>query len=344
MSRYIICSLSPRFNDFFCNDVKDEFKKEKIAIVGYGWAGRSFYKHINKDKFDVDIYDKNNYFLDTTKLKYINSSVKLQHFNDKIIKSNIDLTKINDMKIGDINYDKIILATGSEINDYNIPGVKQYCHFLKTLDDYNNLKESLQKLDSKDEIMIIGGGATGVELASHLSNKFSNISIIEANDILPDFNNITRKYVKDNHKDINFIINSPVKKIVKNSNHFDIYSDKNKYSAKLIIYCAGVKTNNIKTNEHIYKIGDLSPGEKTAQKARKEGEYYAKCIEKNNCSEFNYNSEGKLLYIKNEIIYDKNKITYIYSKRFQFIFDWLIDDSFEHKLDIKDFHNYPKGY
>jgi NADH dehydrogenase FAD-containing subunit len=343
MSKYFICSISPIMNNIICRDEVNDFKKEKIAVVGYGWAGRSFYKNINKDKFIVDVYDKNNYFLDTTKLKNItlDKNIKLRQFDKHITKFNVDLNNIHNMTIDNIKYDKIILATGSDINDNNISGVKEHCHFLKTFDDYVQLKKAISKLNSTDNIIIIGGGSTGIELASNLSTKFSNITVIDANDILPNYNNITRQYVKNEHKYINFVINEPVKKVEKKDNNYIVHTDKT-YNAQIVIYCAGIKINNPKINNNIYKIGDLSPGEKSAQKARQEGIYFAKCIQHNNCSTFNYESEGRLLHMKNEIIYDKNKITQIYPPWTSFFFDWIVDDSFD--FNYNHYSEYPKCY
>ncbi|WP_419420772.1 NAD(P)/FAD-dependent oxidoreductase [Legionella sp. D16C41] len=81
-----------------------------------------------------------------------------------------------------IDYDILILSTGSQVNDFNIPGVKEYCLLL---DDLANAELFHQKIidsiilknqsDSKAKIKvsIIGGGATGVELAAELAYTLS---------------------------------------------------------------------------------------------------------------------------------------------------------------------------
>jgi NADH dehydrogenase len=83
-----------------------------------------------------------------------------------------------------IRYDYLVLALGSVTNDFGIPGVAQNCMFLddrEGADRFRNrllnhcLRVSRAMNASKDanehvRIAIVGGGATGVELAAELYN------------------------------------------------------------------------------------------------------------------------------------------------------------------------------
>ncbi|MFD1218260.1 MULTISPECIES: NAD(P)/FAD-dependent oxidoreductase [Microbulbifer] len=75
-----------------------------------------------------------------------------------------------------LDYDYLVIALGSQSNDFNTPGVRQHCRFLdsseqaqifhhKLLDQFLQLEN---KVVDKVEIAIVGGGATGVELAAEL--------------------------------------------------------------------------------------------------------------------------------------------------------------------------------
>ena len=121
----------------------------------------------------------------------------------------------NDESIS-IDYDILVIAIGSTSNDFGTPGVKEHCIFLDDQNAAIRLRETLinkftsfcsiiddhQSTDQdKIRIAIVGGGATGVELASELPNmveKFGacgrnkmcsdllDVSVIEATDrILP---------------------------------------------------------------------------------------------------------------------------------------------------------------
>ncbi|MBN9230758.1 MAG: NAD(P)/FAD-dependent oxidoreductase [Legionella sp.] len=86
----------------------------------------------------------------------------------------------NHVKTTKINYDLLILATGSQVNDFNIPGVREHCLLLDDLAQAELfhqviMQEVIKKnqlhpaQDHKIQINIIGGGATGAELAAELN-------------------------------------------------------------------------------------------------------------------------------------------------------------------------------
>ncbi len=83
-----------------------------------------------------------------------------------------------------IRYDYLIMAVGSVSNDFGTPGVRQNCLFLdsrlqadrfrsKLLDHCLRVSRSMSdhpELDAHVRIAVVGGGATGVELAAELYN------------------------------------------------------------------------------------------------------------------------------------------------------------------------------
>lgn len=75
-----------------------------------------------------------------------------------------------------LEYDYLVFALGSQSNDFNTPGVREHCQFLdsaeqaqrfhrKLLDQFLQLEN---RVADKVQIAIVGGGATGVELAAEL--------------------------------------------------------------------------------------------------------------------------------------------------------------------------------
>ena len=83
-----------------------------------------------------------------------------------------------------IRYDLLVLAVGSVTNDFGTPGVQEHCLFLDTRDQADRFRSKLlnhclrvsrrMTIDRSDEqevrTIIVGGGATGVELAAELYN------------------------------------------------------------------------------------------------------------------------------------------------------------------------------
>jgi NADH:ubiquinone reductase (H+-translocating) len=76
----------------------------------------------------------------------------------------------------ELDYDVLVLAFGSRANDFATPGVVEHCHFIDSQDQADafnarlraHVVRSLAQGDNID-IAIVGGGATGVELAAELS-------------------------------------------------------------------------------------------------------------------------------------------------------------------------------
>jgi NADH dehydrogenase len=80
-----------------------------------------------------------------------------------------------------LKYDTLVLAFGSEVNDFGTPGVREYCH---VLDDGERavafqkqlLEEVVRVSEGRNDrlrIGIVGAGATGVELAAELHRSVS---------------------------------------------------------------------------------------------------------------------------------------------------------------------------
>ncbi|XZR52816.1 MAG: NAD(P)/FAD-dependent oxidoreductase [Enterobacteriaceae bacterium] len=179
------------------------------------------------------------------------------------------LNNINNKKIiGKIKYDILVVALGSISNDFNIPGVKKYCYFLDNIKqamllhkkifniliNFNN-SENKSKFNNIN-IVIVGGGATGVELSAeiinlikklkkynykYLNKKKINIIIIEAGfKILSLLPSKISFYV---HNKLNEIgINILTKTIVTNVYKHGLKTKTNFYiSTDLIVWAAGIK-------------------------------------------------------------------------------------------------------
>lgn len=83
-----------------------------------------------------------------------------------------------------IRYDYLVIAVGSVANDFGVPGVADHCIFLESRVDADRFRQRLLNqclrvsrtmmtspdADEYVRITIVGGGATGVELAAELFN------------------------------------------------------------------------------------------------------------------------------------------------------------------------------
>jgi len=86
-----------------------------------------------------------------------------------------------------VPYDQLVFALGSVTNDFGIPGIKEHCMLLDSLTEAVRFHQRLLNAfltldrarshgaDDSLKLVIVGGGATGVELSAELYNAASVI-------------------------------------------------------------------------------------------------------------------------------------------------------------------------
>jgi NADH dehydrogenase len=165
-----------------------------------------------------------------------------------------------------INYDYLVLAIGSVSNDFGTPGVSEFAYFLDSLTQAERFHKALlnqllkinQQADETKslQVAIVGGGATGTELAAqlhHVANlarsygmpKMSadrlKISIIEAGDrILPALPERIANSARGALRKLGIKVLEGTRVAKANSSGF-VTSDDKLISADLMVWAAGVK-------------------------------------------------------------------------------------------------------
>lgn len=96
----------------------------------------------------------------------------------------------------ELKYDYLVLAIGSISNHFNTPGVAEYCIFLDCPEQaksfQRHLLDAYLKMNSPDhprqtlDIAIVGGGATGVELAAELYHAAAELNLYGFADLRKD--------------------------------------------------------------------------------------------------------------------------------------------------------------
>ncbi|NRB61730.1 MAG: NAD(P)/FAD-dependent oxidoreductase [Saprospiraceae bacterium] len=176
-----------------------ESKQERVVIVGGGFAGLTLAKNLAKQNYQVVLIDKNNYhqfqplFYQVAMAGLEPSSIIFplrKYFQDK---SNtfIRVTEVHaiypdrkqlDTPIGIVNYDKLILATGADTNFFGNEEFAKHCIPMKSVSEALFLRNRIltdyeHALSITDyelrqqyiDIVIVGGGPTGVEIAGALA-------------------------------------------------------------------------------------------------------------------------------------------------------------------------------
>ncbi|QOW45411.1 MULTISPECIES: NAD(P)/FAD-dependent oxidoreductase [Acinetobacter] len=168
-----------------------------------------------------------------------------------------------------IAYDTLVLAVGSVSNDFHTPGVKEYCHYLDSLQQAEIFQQDLLHLylDAQNKnterhlnIAVIGAGATGVELSAELVEAKQNfynyglnkinpnqvkISLIEGADrILPALSEKIAEHADKQLQRMKIDILT-AKRVEKVDAERVYFNDGTSIQAELKVWAAGIKTPQV---------------------------------------------------------------------------------------------------
>lgn len=237
----------------------------RILIIGGGFAGISALRGLSKLKGHADIIliDKKEEFnflpalpdiigerirpeFLANRLEDVSRICGCRFINAEV--RGIDLGKqMVFTSGGDLNYDHLLISSGSETNFYGNEAVKKYAH---KLDDVGDAEKILQGLAGGgfETFMIAGGGYTGVEIAANLRRylirhkRRGRIVIIErADSILGPLPEWMKRYVSANLNKLS--IEVFLNTVVENINGARVsLSSRGTFDKAMLIWAAGVKT------------------------------------------------------------------------------------------------------
>ena len=297
----------------------------RLVIIGGGFAGLSIIKNIDRKEFQVILLDKNNYHTFQPLLYQVATSglevgsiayplrKYIKHFNEVIFRMT-EVVEINPEKkelitpIGNLHYDYLVIATGSENNFFGNKLLEEKALVLKNIPQALDIRSLLlqnfelasQTTDENERqallnIVIAGGGPTGVEMAGSLAElkkhvlakdypelDFSkmNVFLVEGSD------GLLKVMSKESSEKSKLFLENMGVKIMLNAKleNYDgetaTFSSGEKINTKALIWAAGVKGtipsgippeniirgNRLKTNsfnqienfENMFAVGDAA--------------------------------------------------------------------------------------
>lgn len=322
-----LASLGPSISALMSTaaDYPRSRSKKELLVVGYGWGADAFLKRIDHDKYSVRVVSSRTARLDQPHMIAALSSGIMDPAPstvgyDEAIKMDTCRTidASNNLVISDrslYKYDILVVATGSESNDFRIPGVREFCRTFKSEADFQSLRG---QISTKKAAVVMGAGPTGIELACKLRSMGLAVSIVEAAEqILPGFSvemkKRTHQILAEN--DITVYSHHPITAVTKDAivtkcGHIPHSSD-----SDLLIWTCGVQPvalvrkftggrpfqvdGNLKVigSDNIYAIGDVVAGRgpPTAQAATQQGAYLASYLNGTAIYDFTYKEKGRIL-------------------------------------------------
>lgn len=174
--------------------------KRRLVVVGAGFAGLKLVKKLKGSDFQIVLIDRNNFhqfqplFYQVAVAGLEPSSIafplrRMFQKSHQVFIRLTDVTKIStDTKTihttaGDLNYDLLVIASGAATNFFGMDQLKDYSFGMKTVGEALGIRNTILKnyemaliSDSEEEqnalmnIVIVGGGPTGVELSGALAD------------------------------------------------------------------------------------------------------------------------------------------------------------------------------
>lgn len=265
------------------NIKKDNTKR--IVIVGGGFGGLQLAKGLKGTPYQVILIDKNNYHQFPPLIYQVASAGmeassisfpfrrNFQHrknfyFRMAELRAIFPEKKLIQTSIGKVEYDYLVLAAGTTTNFFGNRNVERKAMPMKTVDEAMGLQNAIlanieraitcstqQEQQELLNVVIVGGGATGVEIAGVLSEmkrtilphdypdldpSLMNIYLIEAGNRLlaamsPESSAAVEKYLRE--MGVNILLN---KRVEDYEGHKVLLADGSSISTRTFIWVSGV--------------------------------------------------------------------------------------------------------
>ena len=145
-----------------------------------------------------------------------------------------------------LSFDKLVFATGSSVRKLDFPGKDlNSIHYLRGLDDALSIKKDLQ---TKQNIVVVGAGYIGLEVAAIAAKQNKSVTVIEMADRVMNRTvdpQISDYYLNLHQKNgVTFKFNTSLKEIVGTNNPEKVIcSDGTEVQADMVIIGAGIMPN-----------------------------------------------------------------------------------------------------
>ncbi len=180
-------------------------KKPRIVIIGAGFVGLYATKALRKADAEVVLIDQNNYHtfqpliyqvatagLEPQEVAQAVRTIFQRQKNLTFRQATVEDVDWDAKTLalvgGDtLPFDYLIIGAGAVYNDFGIPGVKEHAFYVKSLTEAVNIRSHILRQFEQASadpsligkgalnVVIVGGGPTGVEMAGALSELFGRV-------------------------------------------------------------------------------------------------------------------------------------------------------------------------
>ncbi len=180
-------------------------KPPRVVIIGAGFGGLNLAKRLRKANVEIVLIDRHNYHtfqpllyqvatagLEAEEIAHAVRGIFHGQQNFKFVLGDVQTVDFDAQAVlltddRRISYDYLVLAAGADTNYFGIEGAEEYAFPLKTLTEAVNLRSHIIDQfelvdqqpalidDGKLNVVVVGGGPTGVEMAGALCELFQKV-------------------------------------------------------------------------------------------------------------------------------------------------------------------------
>ena len=215
---------------------------EKEDYISFGACGLPYYIGGQFDD-ESEMFARTPEQIESSGIKlYLKHEVLSLSTQDK----ELQVLDLENSKTFKITYDRLMIASGAKATLPKIDGVDSNNVFTVTrLNDVNNLKEKLEKVN---DIVIVGGGFIGVEVAEQLHKFNKNITLLHSRNSLmnavfdPEFGDKIQESLEE--LGVNVVLNQRAESFSTSNNSVtSVHTASDSYKADLVILATGFKPN-----------------------------------------------------------------------------------------------------
>ena len=199
----------------------DSNGRPRVLVVGGGFAGIGAVQKLKKSDVDVVLVDKHDYhtfqpllyqvatgLLEQTAVGHpirdlVQKQPNARVHQDTVTAIDLDAREVRFSELEPLTYDYLVLGLGAEVNFFGVEGAPEHAFPLYTLTDAVRLKSHVLKTweaadrdpalidDGALNIVVVGGGPTGIETAGALAELYHGVFPKDYPDVAPEKARIT---------------------------------------------------------------------------------------------------------------------------------------------------------
>ncbi|WP_026906997.1 NAD(P)/FAD-dependent oxidoreductase [Paucisalibacillus globulus] len=265
-------------------------KKPNIVVLGAGYGGImttvKLQKSLGANEANITLVNKNDYHYQTTWLHEVSAGTvhqdqarisikdvikqnRVNFVQDTVLEINPKENKVK-LENGELEYDYLVIGLGFESATFGIPGLEENAFMINDINSSRLIREHLEynfaqyhqdKNPARLNIVVGGGGFTGIEFVGELANKVPElckeydidkslvriINVEGAPTVLPGFDPELIEYAMNSleARGVEFVTGALLKEAKADGVVYEKDGKLNEVSTLTTIWAAGVKASSV---------------------------------------------------------------------------------------------------